>query len=971
MKKLLPALLLFLTLFFVQQALLAQTTHTVGKDTVQSGVDSVAAAQVQKLKKAANSGVAKLQGLQAPDSLLKGAVKGIAVPGKLSEASPVAKYRKLKSSAQSALSNKLNIPANSPVKINLTVSDGEAYRPISLASPLIVTPKVVNIFSVHGNITAWGVPLNLDFSSGCSSQLLPGGRLNNLFKFNFDPGQFSSLVTSDLDSYTRLKNSAFAGLNFTGYAKSMIVGQLASQRLAAQQSLTAAAFSENPVISRYLNDPKALSQLLSMSDEEIRLKLKSEINTKVKQEEVAQVYKVDKLRQAPYTAAVQRIRGRQAAASALGKNQSLSAYLAIPGQMIRFRYLNPDRINEKLDSAANQSINTFGISNPSIQGLTGFPDIDFAAIVNRNPKSRDTAARQVLSRLSMQVMLSARQGQQPDLAKAIKEQQDELSKELDALNMANGITGKSESGTKRPLYMNAQTQARNNEQINTVATTISGIKTQLHSKGYDPDKLLLVQKYLESGEGQDGVSDATRSLLVKRPANGFQSAFSMLDALKIGSFGNKAPGSVQNQDIFMSGAHLTLKSGAVPVTVGYGTVSDINAAKDANFQASVYTQPKSLTYISADLQRGLGGDVKVSVMSSLNREISNSLYTIPTISANNIALTLSKSINLGNFGSTVLDVSKSTTVYSNNFQPGSEAILDQKGGLKATPATDLFQAISLGFSHHLDLQQLNASDNLYFNYAGMGYQNPASNGTGGAQLKFGGNVKKYFYHNKLAVNLRSDLSNQPISYTSSDRWKTYLFQLDTRYVFGKYLNIDLKYTANGTDKKVDGLSQPVYSFQKFQFDGNSTYKIGRYYSISHLSIGEQSFTNTYAAAGAANLLLLNYTQSVVIKQNSITATVFYNKELSAYKLIGDLLNSDVAYQYMLMKKLSMSSGVTYLSNTGNARQAGVHQGVSYSINTHFNLDSYIDLRKNLITPLYPDLYASCRAELSLKYHFSN
>jgi hypothetical protein len=959
MKIILRSLLLFSFLFLAKNVLFAQVAQPVTRDTVVPGraADTLLQQQASKI------------------ILVTPAIDN--VKAKLTAADPGVKFNKMAgniksnlAAKQKSITDKLNLPANSPVKINLTVEDAERYQPLSLIIPTAATPKYLNVFSVHGNLMAWGVPLNLDFSTDRSSYLLPGGANNRLFKFDFDPRQFGNLATSDLDSYKSLKNSAFGGLNFTDYAKSIISQRLMAQKLAIQQSAMGGA-GQNPVITKYLNDPQALGQLLTMSDEQIRQKLKSEATAKATQEGYSKDQQISKARQAPYNAAAKKINDEQEVLKNLLHNQALAAYLHQPQSVPELRYLDEIQIEQKLIKAGDIPANAAENFSKEINVFFNFMNFDLAGLLNRLVNKRNITEQKVMARLAKQVMLSTRQGDQPELDKAIKEQQAALSHELLALNMANGITDQSGQSSRRMLYMNAETQVATDNQINTFASTITDIKDQLHKKGYDADKMLLVQKYLGNGGNQSEISEVTNNLLTKKPAKGMQSVFSRLDAFKIGSFGNNAPGGVQNQDVFMNGAHVTLKSGTIPVTFGYGSVNDINSSKDANYQSSVYNQPRSLTYISADLKRGPGGNIKISVISSLNREVSNSLYAIPTVSANNVAVTVSKSLNMGNFGSSVLDVSKSTTVYSNKFQPGSEAILDQKGGLKSTSGNDLFQALSVGFTHHLDIQELNASDNLYFNYAGMGYQNPANNGYGGAQMKFGGSIKKYFYNNKLTVNLRSDLSNIPISYTSSDRWKTYLFQLDTRYVFGKHLNIALKYTANGTDKKVDGISSPVYNFQKIQFDGNSTYKIGHYYSISHFSLGEQAISNSYMAEGAANLLLLSYTQSVVIKQNSVTANIFYNKELSAYKLIGDLLNSDVAYQYMLLKTLSMSSGVTYLSNTGIARQAGVRQGVTFFINTHFNMESYIDLRKNMITPLYPDLYASCRAEFSLKYHFSN
>jgi len=338
---------------------------------------------------------------------------------------------------------------------------------------------------------------------------------------------------------------------------------------------------------------------------------------------------------------------------------------------------------------------------------------------------------------------------------------------------------------------------------------------------------------------------------------------------------------------------------------------------------------------------------------------------------------------MGKLGTVDVNVSKSTTLYNNNYQIGSDIILAQKSGVNIGAANDLFDAVEFGLNHHLDIKAIDMSDNVYFNYSGMGYQNPGNNGYGGARMKMGGNIKKAFNKNKLTFNLRTDIGNMPISYTTADKWKNYQVQLDSRYVVNKKLNLSFKYTANGTSKEVDNVTTPVYSFQKMQVDGNMNYKIGKNFTVSHFSIGKQDYSNASAVAASpagvpaglttanGSLLTVSYTQSTVINRNSITATLFYNKELSAYSLIGNMLNSDVSYQYQLLGKVNLSSGLTYLNNAGIASQAGVRQTVQLFSGKYFDMDTYLDIRKNLITPLYPDLYSACRAELSLKYHFSH
>ncbi len=511
---------------------------------------------------------------------------------------------------------------------------------------------------------------------------------------------------------------------------------------------------------------------------------------------------------------------------------------------------------------------------------------------------------------------------------------------------------------------------RSRAKIDSISRLVSSVRAQLQKKGYDVNKMLDVQQYLDGAAGQ-GPSEAVSAFMKNRAQSGIQSFFTHIREFKLGSFGENIPGNSKGKDAFVSGSHVTFITNHYPITLGYGATSDLGTFKDAGFQQSVFTAPKSLSYISTEFKRGVFGHVKISVIGSVNRQVDNIAYTTPTLSSNNVAITVNRTLNLGKLGKASLDLSKSTTIYNNNYRFNAEDILDKKAGLNDKFALGFSEAFAFGINHNIELEKSGFSENVYFQYSGMGYQNPGDNGYGGAKRKLGGNLKKYFYHNKLIVNLRTGLTNMPVSYTSNDQWKTFQVQLDTRYAINRKFNVSLKYNTNGTDKQVNNQVTPVYSFQKMQFDGNASLKLGRYLSVSHFTAGVQKFSNSYASSSAGNLLMLNYIQSITLQKNTLSASVFYNKELSGYQLIGNMFNSDLSYQYSLFNKINLSTAATYLSNGSIARQCGVRQGIQLYAGSHFDIDSYIDLRKNLITPLYADLYANCRAELSLRYHLKN
>jgi hypothetical protein len=543
---------------------------------------------------------------------------------------------------------------------------------------------------------------------------------------------------------------------------------------------------------------------------------------------------------------------------------------------------------------------------------------------------------------------------------------DSLKATADTVKMvANLFQSVSKAGSSKDLKLLAMQQA-NAFKADSTAREITKIKLQLQQNGLDVNRVLTMEKYLSDGD----LSPASINEIIRNNHNSkFQPFLSHLNDFRVGNYSLQIPGGVQNSDLFINGGHIDFKLGYRPFSAGYGTLNDLNSLKDASYQTSVYSNPKNITYLSALISNDYSGKLKFSVVSAFGNQFSALKYSNPSLPSNSVAFTLTKSLNFGSAGNLSVDISRSATLFSNKYEPGNEAILDKQAGLNYNYYNDMFEAFAFGVNHFGYLTDIGLTDNLYFNYAGNGYQNPANSGYTGAKVKYGGNLKRSFYHNRYTVSVRADFRNMPLSYVSSDKWKNYQLQLDNRYQLSNRVSLDLKYTAAGTNKWEGGVNSNVYQSQNVEISANSNFKLGKLYTVSHLSIGNQTINDTYMSQMGSDLLMLNYAQSLVLHKSTITATLFYNRELGTTKLIGNMLNSDLSYQYTVLKILTLSSGLTYLNNTGVAKQAGIKQGVQIMSGKHFSVSTYLDLRRNLVVPLYPDLYASNRGEVEIKYFF--
>ncbi|MCQ6957544.1 hypothetical protein [Mucilaginibacter aquariorum] len=864
---------------------------------------------------------------------------------------------------KSELNEKLKTFRKPDVSLALTLEDAERYQSVPPLG-MNTTSKFVNVLSARGTLTAFGLPVNIDFTTDRASGMPPMGNYSNLVKFDLDPARFNSLYKNELLKYTEIRRDLLGGKDLSAYTKSKLTERLKAQRNNAEQAL------KDQPYAKYLDDPSSIQELLGMDRNAIVAKLKKESIGRAKEYSVKATAGIKKVAALKSTA-LEQVKAKKNAVNELSSNNGLQQYFGDPANIKEISLMGPGQISQKISAmipAQGDAVKTVG------------PDVIFAGVnisaLTRNLLAAKVAGReQVIDNIAQHIFLSSHQFSKVNFNAELEVQKRAADRGLDSVITTDTLSGINAGPTdfKASPIAKVLDSVTNDTNIYHIADEIMAVKEKLQDQGLDVNRMIAMQKFLDNRDFRGGVSEFGDGIQKSGPVNRLQAVASKFSALKIGSYSNQIPGGGMNQELFLTGAHVTVKSGFVPLTLGYGSVNDMSAQKDAQYQGSVYNQPRNVTFFGAELKNAVRGNLKISVISSFNREVRNNLYAIPTVSSNTVAFTLSKGVNIGQLGQLGLDVSKSTTLYANKFQPGAEVILDRKGGLNQDLSNDLFQALSFGVSHHLDLNSIGATDNVYFNYSGMGYQNPANNGFGGAKMKFGGNIKKSFYGNRLSLNLRTDMTNMPISYTSNDRWKNYQVSLESRYTVSKGLNAIFKYTNNGTDKRVDGLNTQVYGFEKFQLDGNASYKIGRNFSVSHFGMGTQAISSPVSGGspeGQSRLLILNYVQSVVLKRNVLSFTMFYNRELTAVKMIGNMLNTDMTYSYTLFRRLSASSGVVYLDNTGIVRQAGIRQSLNLVSGGHFDVGSFVDLRKDMIRPLYSGLYPGCRAELSLKYHLN-
>lgn len=545
--------------------------------------------------------------------------------------------------------------------------------------------------------------------------------------------------------------------------------------------------------------------------------------------------------------------------------------------------------------------------------------------------------------------------------------------ELELKGKLNEFTDEIKNQTQnggRQLSQNGQDSLTNllNAKKQELFTEIQKVQQSVYESGLDPEKLELLEKVAQGKISQRELEDFFVSELSKGKDMGFlQKGYARLREFQAGNFGHQLPGSFLNRDLFLNGFHFSLRTARGPVSVGVSTNRDLNSSKDVGFNSSTYTIPKLYSYLSVPTTNFSFGSGKLSWVGTYDRQFNGNIgFAQNTLPRNNMVFTLSQAFNFNKAGTVTFDVSKSSTQYKELAAFGPDQLMIDRNTNGNYFRDDFLQTMSVGLNHSIDAKKSGLRSTVFVNYAGAGFQNPGQQGIGNLNLRFGGNIRKNFFHNKMTLSVRSDFKKMPVSATDNSHWSNHNIQLDSRFRVSRSTNLGLKYIDNGVDKVSQG-NIPVYAAKKFQLDLHSNYKLFGQRGFSHVSVAQQAIANPLSL-GNSSLMQLNYVQTIVFKKFSLSGNVFYNRELNANTILGNMLNSDASLQYLLFRNVSMSSGLSYLDNQNLARQAGIKQSIQFLLKKHFDISAYVDIRKNLITPTYPDLFSTNRGELSIRYY---
>lgn len=332
-----------------------------------------------------------------------------------------------------------------------------------------------------------------------------------------------------------------------------------------------------------------------------------------------------------------------------------------------------------------------------------------------------------------------------------------------------------------------------------------------------------------------------------------------------------------------------------------------------------------------------------------------------------LVTTLNKEFLLGTHGSVITEVSRSVSSYTPAPGDGS-----QDGGLlKLLSAESLSDNTSFGINYRDEFPGIGLSYGMKLNKTANGYNNPGNpylnTGSGSAGMF----VRKKFLKDKLLLSLRSDVREFRYSEKAGDKWRTTYSVLDARLKLRKGQFVSLRYLPTRMNRLGALGKTRVSNFDRLSVDGSLSKKVARNYYNSYFSLiyqRNQYNMNTVATGNSSLGFIANQTMAVKKLVFYWNTQVNRSADRSQLYYFNSSLNTELGTSFAL-GRLRATTSVSYNEVTGWYRQLGLRQNVSVQAGEKFELNFFVDARKNL--KLYqPLMFGQTRGEVSFHYLFN-
>lgn len=449
--------------------------------------------------------------------------------------------------------------------------------------------------------------------------------------------------------------------------------------------------------------------------------------------------------------------------------------------------------------------------------------------------------------------------------------------------------------------------------------------------------------------------------------SGFQQLFLKINKLNLGQ-NTLSESNLSVQHLLNKGINTEFLNNNRYLMAGLGKIKSLNAIIDQGFTDNLTANDGMAKMVSIGLGSQTAAHSRISLMSydqSMNYLLG---FASMNMLRSSLVTTISNEINIGSKGTLTTEISRSATSYNNTVV--ADTTLGNKSSLQRVVDLDDFwknMAFSVKYEDDLEKQALSYGVNI--SRTANGYVNPGNTLLNSGAKELGFNIRKGFWKRTLQVSLRNNIREYNYGDENSHIWRNFYTVLDVKWRLKQGQSISIRYMPNKMIRVENGKKNTVTSVERLSVDGELSKNIFGTYYRNNLSLSRQknSFLLSSQLVSNTSFTLASF-QNIVVKQKLLYLNVNYDyaHNASGYIYLNSSFMADAGSTFQLFKKLSLSSAISYNSIQGWYRQVGIKQTISNQLSDRFNLNIYMDARKNLA--LYqPLLYGLFRADVSIHY----
>jgi len=420
-----------------------------------------------------------------------------------------------------------------------------------------------------------------------------------------------------------------------------------------------------------------------------------------------------------------------------------------------------------------------------------------------------------------------------------------------------------------------------------------------------------------------------------------------------------------------TGASMEIYNNNKYLFVLVGKEKDLNAVYDRAY----FTPVQSNDHIATGIRLGRGPlDGNHTHLSLFSFKQSRSYaegqsWQMPSKSS--VVLGLSNRVAIDETSSIDLEISKSSTVYTDAAYG-----LDSTGRKSALGqlfrGDDFAQSLALTLKYKASFKEIGLDVNADVAHIAAGYYNPGSSflPRGTKQGILG--LRKSFLKKKIMLNLRGDMREYAFGSNTGMKWRSSSFLIDTRFKLSNGQQVGLKYQPTRGVQISSGSRLLNNATDRVSVDLNLQKIFGRIFYHNMISTAYSNTRYLQQPTGMIAVKASTFTcmQNITLGTSLLywNNTYNYSRNPAGLVYLNSSYNTDAGITYQWGERFSFTSGVNYTSAAGWYRQLGGRQAITATINSKLDASVFVDGRVNLnqYTNYYDDLF---RVDWSLKYHF--